>query len=308
MCLGSLAACGGAGSAPASSPAAGLSLRSVNATYPVGLTAVGRQVWVANTGSGTVGPAGGGSTADVRVGSLPLRAAFDGRLLWVTVFGSGDVVAVDPARHTVVRRVHVGSQPEGIVAAFGGIWVVQQQAGRLIELTPSGRIEQRIRVGSSPRLVAAAGKALFVSDFGGNRIERVDPRDGTVGRSGRVCNGPQGMAAAADALWVTCTPDNAVVTLSLPSLHPLGRVTVPGEPDAIRADAGRVYVAATTGPTLSELGTDVHRPSVAQHWSLGTDPPLRDQANVDLLVVGTRFWVSSPNGGRVIAGRLPGAD
>lgn len=308
------AACGGGGPAPGSAggatssrtpSSAAVSVRSVVAGYPIGLVAVRGRPWVVDAGTGSVGPVGAPATDAARVGTTPLRAAFDGHLIWVTVFGSGRVDAVDPASHRVVRSVAVGGQPEGVVWAFGRIWVVQQKARRLLELTRTGSVEHRISVGREPRLVTANGSALFVSDYKTGRVSRIDPATRTVTTSPHLCAGAQGMVPSGSVLWVTCTPADEVVTVSVRTLRPLGRASVSGEPDAITIHDGQPYVAGTAGPRLVELSSAPRAPAVMSVSVLGHDLPLADTANVDLLMQGSRFWISSPNGGRIVSGLIP---
>jgi hypothetical protein len=94
------------------------------------------------------------------------------------------------------------------------------------------------------------------------------------------------------------------VTLDPRTLHPLGRIRVRGEPDGIRVAGARVWVATTTGPSLVELDGDPSHPRVLHRRSLGRAPALLDAANVDLAIVGDRFWISSPAADRVFSGEL----
>jgi DNA-binding beta-propeller fold protein YncE len=146
---------------------------------------------------------------------------------------------------------------------------------------------------------------LFVSDYKTGRVSRIDPTTRTVVTSPHVCAGAQGMAPAGKVIWVTCTPANVVVSIDTRKLRRLGQVTVAGEPDAITAHNGRLYVAATEGPRLVELVPKPGAPTISTVRVLGSDTPLHDSANVDLLVQGNRFWITSPNGGRVVSGLVP---
>jgi hypothetical protein len=141
-----------------------------------------------------------------------------------------------------------------------------------------------------------------VSDYKAGDVFRVDPTRRRVTAHRHVCRGAQGMAPTASALWVTCTAADEVATVDPTTLKPLGHISVPGEPDAIVARGNTTYVAATDGPRLVTMTTASGAPTVTGNRKLGTDLPLDDQANVDLLVLGDRFYVSSPTGGHVIAG------
>lgn len=295
-------ACSGSSAPPAEHPAAAPSLASFDATSPVGLTAADGKVWTveadANLITGRSSPTS--KPVMIRVGATPLRVAADQRrrLLWVSVFGADQVVAVDPRTAEVVRRVHLAGQPEGLVSAFGAVWVVRQQAQRLTEITTSG-VGHSFRLGDEPRLVAASDSALFASNFGAGTITRVDPQNGKTTTSDKLCTGPQDMVVVDDVLWVACTPDSKVVAVDAGTLQRLGTVSIDGEPDALFYDGSSLYVVTTAGPTIVELNDDPRHPAALHRKALGDAAPLFDQANVDALRVAGSWWVSSPSENKV---------
>jgi len=213
---------------------------------------------------------------------------------WVSVFGTGHVVAVDPSTGKVVRRVRVPGQPEGIVAAFGAIWVVRQQAALLTRVASDGKVGPSYHLGEEPRRVTAGSDALFASNFLDGTITRVDPKSGAVRTSDLVCTGAQGMVVVGDALWVTCTPSDKVVAVDIHTLKPTGEIKVTGEPDAILVVGSDLYVATTSGPTLVRIHPDPQHPTVLSTSKLGNAPPLQDQANVDAVMTGGRCGSPRP--------------
>jgi len=299
-----VAACGSSGSPARTSPArTSAAPARVLVAGPVGLLAVGNTVWVASSGAGTVvafDARSGRRGARVAVGATPLRLAWDGRLVWATVFGAGRVVAIDPGRARVVRRVAVSGQPEGIVAAFGAIWVVRQQARALSRIASDGRITSTYRVGQEPRLVAAGANALFVSDYRAGTVTRVDPRTGTTRTSARLCPGAQDMAVSGTTLLVSCTAGDEVLAVDPDSLRVTGRVAVSGEPDGLDVSGDRLTVVATKGPTVYEI--DPKRRAITRRTELGHQLPLGDRANDDVVVSGGTAWVSSFADGTVVPG------
>ena len=293
--------CSGSGSVGDRSPSPpGARTQSVEALQPVGMVAAAGKVWTVDAGDGAIigRAAPGDEPVRVSVGKTPLRAAYDGKLLWVSVFGADRVVAVDPTEGRVVQRVRVGGQPEGIVAAFGAVWVVRQEARKLTKITDKGA-GPSYRLGDEPRLVAASDEALFASNFGDGSITRIDPKTGRTETGQHVCDGAQDMAATADVVWVACTPANEVVAVDAKTLRPLGRAFVDGEPDAIQFVGSKLYVVTTGGPTIVELNGVAADPDVVHRSALGKSAPLFDQANVDAAVVDGTWWVSSPSEGKV---------
>jgi streptogramin lyase len=289
-----------ASSASSSGPAAVSSVPSIAVPGPVGLAVVGDAVWAASPDDGTVGAAQGGHR--VAVGETPLRLASDGHgTVWATVFGSGDVVAVDASSGTVRRRLHLGGQPEGVAVAYGSVWVVRQEARRLTRLSPTGRRLGDTPLGLEPRLVAAGAGALWVPDVTDGTLTRVDPTGRRAPRTVAACDGAQGVAVLEATVWVTCTRSDTVVAVDATSMRVLGRLSLAGEPDGVAGVAGHLWVAMAHGPALVELDPTASAPAELGRRELGTGPALLDRANVDVAVGGKTVWVSSVQDGKVYA-------
>lgn len=104
---------------------------------PVGLVADGTgTVWAAIPASGALVQVSDPDAAPADVGDTPLRAAFSGDELWVSVFGAGVLAEVDAATGNVTRTLEVGAEPEGIADGFGSLWVVLQASGQLARIDP----------------------------------------------------------------------------------------------------------------------------------------------------------------------------
>jgi hypothetical protein len=272
----------------------------------VGVLVIGAMVAVLAGCDGSAAPPVPGPTvgAAVAVGRTPLRAAGDGDLLWISVFGTGHVVAVDTTTSTVRHDVELGGGPEGIGVGFGSVWVVRQDARVLTQLDRTGTKVGDVAVGTTPRLLAFGRTHVWVSDFGAGTVTRVDPAAGTAETAAEVsagtaetsaalCQGAQGLAVDAGVVWLACTTSNEVVAVDERTMAVRGRVTVPGEPDAIEVVDGQVWVAATDGPTLVRLSADANAPAVVSQHRVAGDAPLRDRANVDLAAAGAHLWVSA---------------
>ena len=217
---------------------------------------------------------------------------------WVTAF-SGQLVAVNTASATVDRRVALTGEPEGVGVGFGSVWVVRQGAHDLTRLDRNGTILGATPLGAMPRLLAFGPSYVWTSDYADGTLTRVDPNGGPARTTVRLCEGAQGMVVNAGIVWVTCTKSGEVVALDEATLDVRGRVAVSGEPDAIRLVDGRLWVAATRGPTLVEISVDPSAPAVLGSWQIAENSALRDQANVDLVVLDGQGWISSPRANKV---------
>lgn len=303
-----VAGCGGGSStatgststfgASTASPFAGerSGIQSYPVVGPVGLAGGAGEVWVVSAIAGTVTArslATGALVRTVHVGSTPLRAAYYDHLVWVTVFDSGQVVAIDPDSGRIVHRTPLPGQPEGLAPMAGGVWVVRQKARLLTEVHTDGTLGRSFQLGSEPRLVSAGRLGLFVTDFKDGTVTRVDPHTGARVVSRRLCAGPQGLSEEAGTMWIACTSSDEVVAVDEQTLEVLGRTRVANEPDAVRTEGSRLYVLSTAGPTLQQLLPKPGSAQVVRTRRLSDAPPLDDRANVDLLVTGTKIWASS---------------
>ena len=122
----------------------------------------GREVWSAHSQDGglsVIDVASAKVTATIDAGtkrSNRVKLTADGRFAVVSDLAAGELVVVDAAKHTVVKRLPLGKQPEGVL------------------ISPDGRV--------------------FVAVNGDNQIAVVDPKTWTVAKRISPGTGPDGMA------------------------------------------------------------------------------------------------------------------
>jgi len=280
------------------STSAGVSTAGV-ATVPTGDGPVGLAVdpagavWVAGAGASQVSRLRSAhKDLDVTGLDVPLRLLASDGALWATAFGSGELVRIT-STGAVDGRVAVGAGAEGLAAGFGSVWVVAQDAGRLVRVDPRRlAVVDRIEIGVGARLVTTGLGAVWVSHFQDGRVLRVEPRTRAVRKSGQLCQGPQGLVATAAAVWVTCTKDNLLLRLDPTTLKATARIPMPEAPDGLAAGPGAIlYVVAQAGPTL--VTVDASSGTVQAKQVLGSQPQLYDQANLDVAVAPDGVWTSS---------------
>lgn len=303
-----LAACGGeetpAGSTssaasetpsfvPPDSPPEGVTVTDLDAG-PVGLTAVGDDVWAVLPDAGAVlGPDG----EEHRVGEVPLRAVTTPEGIWVSVFGASRVVRVDPGTGRVERRVRVrpDGEPEGLAHDGTTVWVVDQENERLLPLDPgTGALGEPVAVGPAPRLVTVGEEALYVGNFNGRSVTRVADGQADTQPAGD-CLTPQGLAEAGGVLWVACTLDGRVVGLDPTTLEQVVALEGLLHADMVVADGALVHVVGQQGPTVWTIDTS-SREVVGELVLDGAAPT---SANVGAVLVGDRLVVSHPDARRL---------
>jgi hypothetical protein len=108
---------------------------------------------------------------------------------------------------------------------FGSVWVL---GGQLARVSPAdGRLLGSVDVAGGADLVTGFG-SVWVADEGARRVLRVDPRREAVTRTYALPASPLGVAAGADAVWVT-TDDGTVARID-PDAHEVAIVEVGGAP------------------------------------------------------------------------------
>jgi DNA-binding beta-propeller fold protein YncE len=196
------------GNIPSKDLSGGMTLRGPIALssggMPAGVVVVGRDAWVADSTHGLlVNIHEDGSQYRVRVGSEPVRVAFDreGGRLWVANEGSNDVTELDRFGK-VLDTIKVGPKPVAVAAGLRAAWVANSGNGTVTRVDyadPSNT--KSIPVGPNPTDVVTAFSRVWVARSDGT-IVVLDPdgsMNGTVNLPGPGT--PIDMAAS-NGLWV----------------------------------------------------------------------------------------------------------
>jgi YVTN family beta-propeller protein len=146
---------------------------------PYGIVVSGGDLWVTNRASDTVSrvdPASG-DVEGIAVGSNPKGIAVLGSRVFVANTDDGTLSIIDREREQVVGdAVPVGSEPRGVAAGFGSVWVVVGADDEVIRLDPAdGDIEQRIPVGAGPEGITAGPESIWVANGLDGTVTRIDP-------------------------------------------------------------------------------------------------------------------------------------
>ena len=70
-----------------------------------------------------------------------------------------------------------GSRPCAEVAGFGRVWITTFGTGYVLRIDPrTNRVTGRVRVGARPCGLAVGAGSVWVNGYGSNSVERIDPR------------------------------------------------------------------------------------------------------------------------------------
>ncbi|WP_161486060.1 beta-propeller fold lactonase family protein [Desulfotomaculum copahuensis] len=166
--------------------------------YPAGLALLpdGKLAVAENMGDkiALVDPGAGKITAEIPVGRYPYQVTVsrDGKVIYVSNWGSGSVSVVDPAKKTESRQIATGKLPEALVlSADGGrLYVANTNSDNVSVIDPAaGKVVRSIDLhfkglpaGAAPTGLALSpdGGRLYVSLAGANADAVVDPASGKV--------------------------------------------------------------------------------------------------------------------------------
>lgn len=119
----------------------------------------------------------------------------------MTSEADGTVRRVSPKKNRVVATIKVGTTPNGVVYAFGSIWVADLGRGAVVRINPrTNRVTKRIKV-TKADWITSSPDSLWVSSERG-AIVRIDPARAAVVAQVDVGANPLGSAWIAGELWV----------------------------------------------------------------------------------------------------------
>jgi len=200
------------------------------------------------------------------VGNLPQGLAFDGTNLWVTNSGNGTVSKLSLSGATV-GTYPVGAVPAYLAFDGMSMWVVNNAgssvAGSVTRLSLTGATLGTYPLTGNLQGIAFDGTNMWVVDSGwggGNSVMKLSPTGATLGKF-PVGKTPQTAAFDGTNMWVTNAADGTVTKLSLTGA-PLGTFPVGNSPFAIAFDGTNMWVAnagsanvTKLSPTGATLGT-----------------------------------------------------
>lgn len=150
--------------------------------------------------------------------------------VWVAVSQDtgGRLVRIDPATNRIIATIPIGSEPTGVVAAAGSIWVTSWDDGTLTRVDPaSNTILDTIPVGPEPDWLSADAGMVWVGTSA-TTLTRVDPVAGrrvqsvTIGTKRRT----YALAAGEGSVW-TSVEGRGLIRLDSRTGRILARIAIP---------------------------------------------------------------------------------
>jgi streptogramin lyase len=231
-----------------------------------------------------VDPASGKVLARLTVGARVFNLAAAPGAVWAIDNALSTAVRIDTKTAKVTTRVPVGFQPYDIEWGFGSAWVANAGDGTVWRIT-SGKVVKKIRVGTEPNGLTAYRGALWVSDHTLGKVVRIDPATNTISGTvklpgadwvtglgdsiyvsqetnvvsrvsvktlkvtavAKVARNPLGSAIVGSKLWVPCIDANQIVVVDPATMRVVGHKPAAGGPIAVLSAFGHVWVSQSTG-------------------------------------------------------------
>ncbi|MGH7117565.1 MAG: YncE family protein [Acetobacteraceae bacterium] len=141
--------------------------------------------------------------------SMPSHLAYspDASMVYSTLQGSGDVVAIDLVHDKVSWRVHVGLAPAGIIWHQDRLLVALMNSNDVVMLDPvDGKVTRRIPTGRGAHIITVSPdrRLLYVTNRVAGTIDALDAETLRPLRRYTLSGGPDCIAFAPDGrLWIT---------------------------------------------------------------------------------------------------------
>ena len=180
----------------------------------------------------------------IPVGNGAGAIAYGENAVWVADRLRDLLLRINPANNTIEREVPVGRRPEVVVVGADSVWVGSSLDEVVQRLDPhTYAVVAQIRVGS-PTSIAIGPDALWVTSEAGDTVTRYDLATTTLTGTYQVGDGPRGIAAAQDGIWVALGPEKRLVRLNAATGEVETELVVDGFADAVVIDEeGRTWVS-----------------------------------------------------------------
>ncbi len=182
-----------------------------------------------------------------------------GDRLFVALYSSDDLIAIDAISGTELARVRVGNGPSALVAD-GETIAVLNRAGASVSILNQANLSVRATVpvsgGTNALTEAGPGRVVAIDPFEGNLI-LIDLANGAVARSVHLPGTmPVGAAISESSLVVASRSPAALIRLDAATLVETVRVSINDVPRGIAAcGSGRVAVATDATTLLIDVAS-----------------------------------------------------
>lgn len=198
------------------------------------------------------------TTASVAVqqGTCPHEVMFDGRVIWSGNTGDSSISSFEPSSGKPVDLIQTGGTGGLGDIAYDGLnyWAVTTNVTPNVrKFDYHGNLLGSATVGTGPYRLAFDGTNMWVSDFLGDAVYRLNVSTLAVAGPFAVGNAPQGLMFDGTSIWVANSGDNTVMKLDKASGAQVGTYQTGPGPSRIAFDGINVWVTNHESNTVSRL-------------------------------------------------------
>ena len=195
------------------------------------------------------------------------------------------------APFAVSATVDLDTNPQGVAAAGGAVWVADPDGDTVSRIEPDrDAVTVTVDVAASPVAVAAVNDAVWVASFVDGTVTRIDPFTDEVVATVTVGETPAGVAATAEAVWVVNQGDETVSRIDPATDEVVATVEVGATPQGVAATSDAVWVTNRDDDSVSRI--DPATDEVVATVEVGATP-------YAVAVAGDDVWVASFDDGSV---------
>ncbi len=188
-------------------------------------------------------------------GKLPVGVAVAGNRVFTADRTGGQVLLGNASTREGIRSVSTRENPEDLIVESGALWVTVPKANSVIRMETDLSNPQEIQVGTDPNGIAAADGSIFVTNFEEGDVSRIDSANPSI-EAERIeieATNPHGIAVADGVLWVTDRAENELIRYDL-GTGERRSVGVGLNPKGVAVSDGVVWVANADEGTVSLIG------------------------------------------------------
>jgi DNA-binding SARP family transcriptional activator/streptogramin lyase len=200
---------------------------------------------------------------EIPLGATPVLAAANGDAVWVAA-REGTLTRVDAAKQKIVATLAPASEPSGLAAGLGSVWIGDASRDAVIRVDTEHNASSPIRLprpavrarilGPAGPAVAVGGGSLWVTS-GQRAVRRIDPRT----RKEIAVVSPRAGASPALAygeggLWVGGS--SAVTRISPVTNRETSTIPLAGTPSALATGHGSVWVALRSADVVLRIDSE----------------------------------------------------
>jgi len=222
--------------------------------------------WVTNESAGTVSRIDlttNQVVATVPVGNLPRPVAVGYGAVWVGNLADGTISRIDPSTNSVTATILLdplpqpfGSQPSGVAAGAGAIWVASgitgADGGKVARIDPAtNQVVASIDVGRWPSQIAAVDDAVWVTHSVTPFLTRIDPTTNEISAKLNLECPTMGLAADATGVWAACLSDPILFRIDLRTNQTTARIAVGHQSEGLALGPDGLWVTSNAADTLT---------------------------------------------------------